>query len=120
MGLQSGTDVLIYVLEGFMQRDQHQKNDTIWRLIVPNAHCVIYGEKYLDAGKNSKFLLDEYFQAYGETFSCLRHLAKNSFVPQYVTQEDFTPSNDYSAVNSAEKSMSLIYDMDKIILLPKF
>ena len=98
-----GIDVPIYVLVGFMQRDefyqQHQNNDTFYRPSVLNAHCIIGSEKFPDAGINCNCAIDNCSQAYGEIVSCFRHLAKEKILQPYYTQKDFETSNNYPDVN---------------------
>ena len=64
LGVEDGIDVTIYVIAGFVQRDQfiqqHQKNDTFYRPSVVNAQCIIGGEKFPDAGINCIYAIDKY------------------------------------------------------------
>ena len=66
LGVGGGFDVPIYVVGGFVQRDQfnqqHQKN-TFYRRSTVNAKCINGSEKYPDAGKNCIFHLKKYLQA---------------------------------------------------------
>ena len=99
-GVGDGSDIPIYVLVEFMQRDQfnqqHQNNDAIYRTSVVNAQCVIGSEKYADAGTNCKYAIDKFSQAYGETVSWFRHLGKDNILQPYFTQKDFVTLNIYS------------------------
>ena len=49
LGAGDGIDIPIYVIVGFMQRDQfnqqHQNNDKSYRPNVVNAQCIIESEK---------------------------------------------------------------------------
>ena len=64
LGVGYGVDKPIYVKVGFMQRDQfnqqHQNNDTFYRLNVVNANCNIGSEKYPDTGVNRNYDIDNY------------------------------------------------------------
>ena len=56
LGVGVGIVVPIYVIVGFMQRDQfnqqHQNNDTFYRQSVVNAQCIIGKVKVPDVGTN--------------------------------------------------------------------
>ena len=103
LGVGDGLDVPIYVIVGFMQRDQfnqqHQNNDTFYRPSVVNAQCIIGSEKFPDAGINCNYAIDKFSQAYGEIVSCFRHLAKDNILQPYITQKDFITSNNYPDYN---------------------
>ena len=81
LGLQSGVDVPIYVMVGFLQRHQlHQRqrnNDTVYRPTVVNAQCKISIEKYSDEGMNCTYVIDKNSKARGKIVSCFRPLAKD-------------------------------------------
>ena len=91
-------DIPIYVLVGFMLRDQfyqqHQNIDTFYRPSVVNAQRIIGSEKFPDAGTNCNFAIDKYSQTYGEIVSCFRHIAKDNIFQAYITQKGFTTSNN--------------------------
>ena len=99
LGEGDGIDLPIYVIVGFMQRDQfnqqHQNNDTVCRPSVVNAQCIIGSGKFPNAGINCKYAVDKYSQAYGEIVSRSRHLAKDNILQPYITQKDFVTSNNY-------------------------
>ena len=84
LGVGDGFDIPIYVIVGFMQRyqfnQQHQNNDTFYRLSVVNPQYIFGSEKFPDAGKNCIYAIDKYSQAYGENVSCFRHLAKDNIL----------------------------------------
>ena len=84
LGVGDGIDIPIYVIVGFMQRDQfnqqHQNNDTFCRPSVVNAQCIIGSEKPPDAGINCNSAIDKYSLAYGVIVSCFRHLAKDNIL----------------------------------------
>ena len=67
LSVGDGMDVPIYVIVGFMQRDQinkqHQNNDTFYRPSVVNAQCTIGSENIPDAGINCNHAIDKYSQA---------------------------------------------------------
>ena len=64
LGVGDGIDVPIYVIVGFMQRDQfnqqHQNNDAFYRPNVVNAQCIIGNEKFPDAGINCIYAINRY------------------------------------------------------------
>ena len=99
LGVGDGIDIPIYVIVGFMQRDQfnqqYQNNDTFYRPSVVNAQCIIGSEKFPDAGRICDYAIAKYLQAYGEIVSCFRHLAKNNILQPYFTQKDFVNSKNY-------------------------
>ena len=70
LGVGDCIDIPIYVIVGFMQRDQfnqqHQNNDT--QPSVVNAQCVV-GNENGKAGINCNYAIDKYSQAYGENNS---------------------------------------------------
>ena len=103
LGVADGIDTPIYVIVGFMQKDQfirqHQYNDTFYRPSVVYAQCIIGGEKFPDSKINCIYLFDEYSQAYGEIVSCLRHLAEDILIQPYTTQKDFLIFNNYPEGN---------------------
>ena len=104
LGVGDGIDIIIYVIVEFVERDhfnqQHQKNETFYRPNVVNAQWIIGSEKYLDAGINCNYVMDEYLQTYGEIVSCFRHLARNYILQPYITCKDFITSNSYPGCNS--------------------
>ena len=63
LGVGDGIDKPIYVMVGFMQRDQfsqqHQNNDTFYKPSVVNAQCIVGSENIPDAGNNSNYAIDE-------------------------------------------------------------
>ena len=82
LGVGDGIDIPFYGVVGFMQRDelnqQHQNNDTFYRPIVVNAHCIIGSEKFPDAGIICNYAFDRCSQAYGDIVSCFRPSAKDN------------------------------------------
>ena len=103
LGVGDGIDIPIYLIVGFMQRDQfnqqHQNNDTFCRSSVVNPLCIIGSEKIPDAGINSNYAFDKYSQAFGEIVSCFRHLARDNILQPYFSQKDFITSNNYRDAN---------------------
>ena len=61
LGFGDDAAIPIYVIVGFMQRDQlnqqHQNNDTFHRASVVNVQCIIGNEKLPDAGINVNLVL---------------------------------------------------------------
>ena len=107
LGVGDGIDIPIYVIVGFMQRDQfnqqHQNNDTFYTPSVVNAQCIIGSEKFSDAGISCNYAIDQCSQAYGEIVSCFRHLARNNILQPYITRIDFITSNNYPDGNPGYK-----------------
>ena len=103
LGVEGGIDKSIYVRVGFMQRDQfnqqHQNIDTFFRPSVVNAQCIIRSEKFPEAGINCNYAIDNYSKQMEKLFSCFRHLAKGNILHPYITQKDFTTSNNYPDSN---------------------
>ena len=68
LGIGDGVNVPIYVMVGFMQRDQFdqqlQKNDTFYRPSAVNAQYIIGSQKFQDAGIYCNYAIDKYSQAY--------------------------------------------------------
>ena len=99
LGVGDGFDIPIYVIVGFMQRDfvnqQHQNNDTFYRLSVVNSQRIIGSEKLPDAGICCNYATDKNSQALVEIVSCFRHLADDNDLQPYITQKDFITSNNY-------------------------
>ena len=99
LGVGDGFDIPIYVVVGFMQRDQfnqqHQNNDTFCRPSVVNGQGFIGSEKIPDAGTNCNYAIDKFSQAYAEVVPCFRHLAKDIILLPYITQKDILTSNNY-------------------------
>ena len=104
LGVGDGINQPIYVMVGFMQRDQfnqqHQNNDTFSRPSVVNAQCIIGSEKFPNAGISCNYAIDKYSPAFGEIASCFRHLAKDNNLQPYITQKDFVTSNNYPDGNT--------------------
>ena len=99
LGVGDGVDIPIYVIVGFMQRDQfneqHQRNDSFYSSSVVNAQRISSSEKLPDAGINCNYAIDNHSQAYGEIVPCFRHLAKDSILQSYIKQIDFITPNEY-------------------------
>ena len=103
LGVGDGIDIPIYLVVGFIQRDQfnqqHQNSDTFYRPSVVNAQCIFGSEKFPDAGISCNYAIDKYSQAYAEFVSCFGHLAKDNILPPYITQKDFITSTNCSDAN---------------------
>ena len=91
LGVGDSVDMPIYVIVGFMQRDQfnqqHQNNDTIYRPSVVKAQCIVGSEKFPDTGRNCNFAIEKFLQEKGEIVSCFRHLAEDNILQPYFTQK---------------------------------
>ena len=79
-----GIDIPIYVIVRFMQRrhfnQRHDNNYAFYRRSVVIALCFYGSKKFLDVGINCFFAIDNNSQAYGETVSCFRQLAKDNIL----------------------------------------
>ena len=104
LSVGEGIDIPIYVVVGFMQRDQfnqqHQNKDTFCRPSVVNAQRIKDGEKFPDSGINCDYAIDKKSQANGEIVSCFRHLTKDNILPPYNLQKHFLTSNNYPDGNA--------------------
>ena len=93
LGVGDGIDIPIYVIVGYMQRDQfneqHQVFDIFHRPSVVNAQCIIGSEKFPDAGINCNFAIDRSSQAYGEIISSFGPLDKDNFCNHILHRKIF-------------------------------
>ena len=105
LGVGGVIDIPIYVIVGFVQRDQfnqqHQNNDTFNRPSAVNAQCFVGSENFPAAGKNFNYAIDKYSQTYSAVVSSFRHLAKDNFLQPYFTQKYFITCNNYPDGNPA-------------------
>ena len=104
LGVGDGVDIPIFVVLGFMQRDQfkqqHQNKDSSCRPSVVNAQCFIGCKKLPDAGIYCTYAIDKNSKAYGEVLSWFRHLANDNILQPYLTQKDFIESTNYPDDNA--------------------
>ena len=81
--LQSGFDVPVYVIVGFVERGQydqeHQNKDRHYRPTVVIAQGSISKEKRPEVGITYNYAVDKESQAFGEIVSCFRHWGKITF-----------------------------------------
>ena len=63
------------------------------------AKCIIGSKIISDVGINCNYALDKCSQAYGETVTCFRNLAKYNILHSKFTQKDSITSNKYSDGN---------------------
>ena len=76
------------------RQDRQDLNiDTICRLLVVSAQCVIGTEKYPDAGILQNYADDDYSQGYHQIKEAFRALTKDHILQPYVSEEDFRTSN---------------------------
>ena len=103
-GVGDSIDKPIFVIVGFLQRDQFnqqlQNNDTFYRPSVVNAQCIFENEIFSDAGINCNYAIDKLSPTYGENVSCFRHLAEDNILQPNITQKDFIKSNKYPDANT--------------------
>ena len=69
MGTHEKMYVPIWIIVGFQQRDredsQNLDNDTLCRLPITTAQCIISTEKYPDSANFLNYDDDLYYQGYG-------------------------------------------------------
>ena len=84
LGVGDGIAIPLFVIVGFMQRDQfnqqHQNNVTFYRPSLINPQRIIGNDKYPDGGLSCNYAIDKYSQAHGEIVSCFKHLAEDNFL----------------------------------------
>ena len=101
LGVGDSIDLPIFIILGFMQRDQfnqqHQNNNTFHRPSVVSAQTIIGRENF--PGRNCSYVIDKFSQAYGGIASCFRHLAEDNILQSYITQKDFITSINYQDGN---------------------
>ena len=93
---QESMNVPIWIIIGFQQQDrqgsQDLNNDTICRLPVVSAQCIIGTEKYPDAGILLNYDDDDYSQGYHQK-EAFKALTKDDILQPYIPEEDFKSSN---------------------------
>ena len=76
LGSQVKMIVPIWIIIGIQQRNRQDSqvlnDDTFCRLLVVSAHCIIFTEKYPDAGILLSYADDDSSQGYGEIKEALR------------------------------------------------
>ena len=97
LGSHENMNVLIWIIIGFQQRDmqnsQNLNNDTLCRLPVVSAQCIIGTEKYPDAGILLTYGDDDYSQGYHQIKEAFRALTKDDILQPYTSEADFRTSN---------------------------
>ena len=76
------------------QNDQNLNNDTVVRLPVISAQCIIGTEKYPDSAILLKYNDDDYSQGYGQIKEAFKALTKDDILQPYISEDDFRSSND--------------------------
>ena len=88
LGSQENMNVPIWIIIGFKQQDrqdsQDLNNDTICRLPVVSAQCVIGTEKNPDAGILINYDDDDYSQGYHQIKEAFRALTKDDILELYI------------------------------------
>ena len=97
LGSHGKMNVPIWIIIGFQQRalqdSQNLNNDTVCRLPVISAQCIIGTEKYPDAGIVLDYDDDDCSQGYGQIKEAFKALTKNHIFQPYISDQDFRSSN---------------------------
>ena len=98
LGTQEGTNVPIWIIVGFQQRDrqdsQKLNNETFYRPPVTSAQGIIGSEKYPDSANLLNYDDDDYSQGYGQIKEAYKALTKDDILKPYISDQDFTSSNN--------------------------
>ena len=81
-----------------MQDNQYLNNDTFYRPAVTSAQCIIGTKKFLDSAFLINFDNDDFSQRYGQIKEAFKALTKDYILNPYITDLDFTSSNEDSDV----------------------
>ena len=96
LGRQENMNVPIWIIIGFQQQDrqdsQNLNKDSLCRLPVVSAQCVIGTEKNPDAGIILNYDDDDYSQGYRQIKEAFKALTNDDILQPYITQEDFRTS----------------------------
>ena len=80
LGTQEGVNVPLWIIVGFQQKErqdsQNLANDTLYRLPVTSAQCIIGTEKNPDSAILLIYNDDDYVQGYGLTKEAFKPLTK--------------------------------------------
>ena len=68
-------------------------NDTFCRLPVTSCQCVIWTEKYPDAGISLNYDGDDYAQGYHQIKEAFKALTEDDILQPYISEEDFRSFN---------------------------
>ena len=98
LGTHEGINIPIWIFKVFRQNDrqhdQNLNNDTLCRLPVTGALCIIGTEKYADNSSLLNYNNDDYSQDYGQIKEAFRALTKDNILQPYISKDDFRSSND--------------------------
>ena len=98
LGTQEGTNVPMWIILGFQQRDrQYSGNlntDTFNKSPVIIAQSIIGTEKCPDSAILLIYIDDEYSQGYGQIKEAFRALTKDDIIKPYMLGHDFRSSNN--------------------------
>ena len=90
LGSQENMNVPIWIIIGFQQQDrqdsQNLNNDTLCRLPVVSAQCIIGTEKYPDASILLNYDDDDYSQGYHQIKEAFRALTKDDILQPYISK----------------------------------
>ena len=98
LGPQEGVNVPIWVFVALQQQDrQHDQtlnNDTLYRMPVSSAQCIIGTEKYPDRATLLNYDDDDYSQGYGQIKEVFKALTKDNILQPYISENDFRSDNN--------------------------
>ena len=93
MGTQEGVNVPIWIYVSFQQtdrqRDQNLNNDTLYRMPVTSAQCIIGTEIYPDSALFLNYNDDDYSQGYGKIKEAFKAVIKDNLLQPYINEDDF-------------------------------
>ena len=115
--------VIIETLQGEQFHQQTYKtsyNNTFYQPSVSKVEFLIDTGKYPNVEWNWFYENDKFSQAYGEVFSCFKHLTKDDTLQPYIIQEQFKILKIIRQTLDLDVScMFLTYDITKSLLLLK-
>ena len=102
LGTQEGVNVPIWVYVAFQQHDrqhdQNLNNDTLYRMPVTSAQCVIGTEKYPDSAILLNYDDDGYSQGYGQIKEAFKAPTKDNILQPYISEDDFRSDNNGNSI----------------------
>ena len=116
MGTQEGINVPIWIYVAFQQNDRQNdlnlNNDTFYRPLVTSAQSIIGTEKYPDSGILLNYNDDDYSQGYGQIKEAFKALTKDNLLQQYISEHDFSSSNDGNIIGYNIYAFDIRYQKD--------
>ena len=98
IGVEKGINIPIFIINSFQQQgrenSQNLKNDTLCRLPVTSAQCIIGTEKYPDTAIFLNCDDDDYSQGFGQIKEAFRALTKDDILKPFIAEHDFRSSNN--------------------------